>query len=264
MTLELFIGNLLRSVEVAKLFHLEAFEGKQIVHEALDDYYTKATNIVDAIYEETMAVIPLAPLEYSYTRLDFETPSQFLQFIDKFIINNKLSVYDEKINSNIHGHLDELTSVIRSTIYKVDKLSEALEQSTQEKAAIKKLQAEYLSDDLTYNGIQIRTWFEERKSKYAQHIEDILNREYRTVSQSISGVFFSNLHKDFIIVMKSYRKEHHALARTKMIEIFVPEPVKDIQFFKATTNEELVEYVQEIDTSMTPLFVNVEIKIEEV
>ena len=256
ITLEVFIGTLQHSVEIAHKYHLEARDGKLVTHLALDDYYNSIPEVIDSIYEETAAHIDLGELKSVFVKSDFATPTDYLQSLRNFIISNKNDLYDTVISSNIHSHLDTFVSLIDTAIYQIKNLSEGLESKTSEDAAIAKAQKEYISDDLSYNGKPIRSWFEKMSGVLSSRIEQNLKRDYRCVSRQISAVFFSNVAKDFIVVFESYRHNHYAMCRTKMIEIYQADGVDDIKFFKCLKNSDLIDFVKKLDSTMVPLYVN--------
>lgn len=256
MTLEIFLGTILRSIEIAKMFHLEAYRGKMVTHEALGEYYDAAAPILDSVYEETAAHVEIGDLKSLITKNNMKTPEQLLNTVRKFITTERDSVYNAEVSPNIFSHLDDFISLIDQCLYKMKHLNEGLEAAKQTEEAIAEVQRQYLSGELTYNGIVVKDWFNKMIDNFISQIQNNLGVGYRSMSRNIAGVFFSNVSKDYIVVLESYRHGHHALAVTKMYDIYRPEPVSGVRYFKAESNEELCEFINKVDKTMIPIFLN--------
>ena len=120
VTVGTFFGTLQECVSIVWRYHLKT--RKHHVHVALDDFYTKALDIVDDIIEQFQGVHGI--IEDVFTNAitsDDKTEAEYLLNLKNFIKMNKCIVGD---NSEILSTIDDLMALIDSTIYKITSFNE--------------------------------------------------------------------------------------------------------------------------------------------
>lgn len=255
ITLESFIGTLLKSVEICHIFHLEAKDGKLNTHLALEEFYKSMQDFVDSIYEQTNSMIELNTLQNLIERDKYDNVIDYLTELKTFIIENK-SIYDSNANSNILSIIDDVQSLIEQTLYKIINLNESAQNLLKQTTAINKIQTEYLNNELSFNGNLVRDWFENNAKLISDNIERNLKTDYRSVSRNIAGLFYSDISKMWYVVFESYRHGFYAMCKTKMIQIYQAEKVNDIRYFKCDSNEDLERQMKAIDSTLTTVYLN--------
>lgn len=119
-TIENFFGTLLESVTVAHRFHLAT--GKYSAHKALNDYYDAAPAVIDDLIEAYQGIYGrVTPLR------DDDLPEDdavvYFTALRDFINDNK-DIFDDD-DTEIFSRLDDVLSLIDSTLYKLKELKES-------------------------------------------------------------------------------------------------------------------------------------------
>lgn len=113
-----FIGNLLHSATITHFMHLQTTgPGSNAKHMALGAYYEGIVGLVDSVAETIqgceLAIIKSYPKTFPNNIAD---PLTYMEAIKKFVEVNRESVSDV---SNIQNEIDNIVTLIDSTIYKL-------------------------------------------------------------------------------------------------------------------------------------------------
>jgi DNA-binding ferritin-like protein len=113
-----FIGNLLHSATVTHIMHFQAEgEGSYASHVALAAYYDGIVDLVDAVTETIQGcyteLITDYPTSYSYNIKD---PIEYMTSLKKYVAEARV---DMPQDSNIQNEIDNIATLIDSTLYKL-------------------------------------------------------------------------------------------------------------------------------------------------
>lgn len=113
-----FVGTLLHSATIAHIKHLQAVgEGSYAKHIALGDYYEEIVEATDTLAEAIQGC--LGEIIESYPPM-FGNPAtdalEYLKSIREYVIENREAISDY---SNIQNEIDNIMSLLDSTIYKL-------------------------------------------------------------------------------------------------------------------------------------------------
>lgn len=117
-TIGKFIGNLLHSATITHFMHLQVTgEGSNAKHMALAAYYDGIVDLVDAVAESIQGsektIITGYPTMYAYVTKD---PLAYLEELKQYVATSRNLVSSE---SNVQNEIDNIVTLIDSTIYKL-------------------------------------------------------------------------------------------------------------------------------------------------
>jgi len=116
-----FISKLLHGVTAAHMLHLMAKgKGSYAAHKALGSLYEGLEELADSLAEECMGVHGIID---SFPSEKFSAPKDALGFVEelyRYVSNNRSQVGSE---SHLQNTVDEILSLIASTMYKLKNLS---------------------------------------------------------------------------------------------------------------------------------------------
>lgn len=101
----------------AHLFHLQALDGSIALHEALQEFYEGIIPLVDAFAEGYQGVHGLLKA-YPESGKRPENPTAMLTELRKWIMSERDDIGGPD-DSEIQNNIDEIVSLIDSTLYKV-------------------------------------------------------------------------------------------------------------------------------------------------
>jgi len=116
-----FISKLINSQLQAKIFHWQVTPNALAMHLALDSYYNKIQSLVDTLVESLQSEITIT----EYTSLPFkdytkkEQLCEYFKDLLKYIETNRKIIFSD---SSILNIIDEIKTLIRTTIYKLENL----------------------------------------------------------------------------------------------------------------------------------------------
>ena len=120
MTIEQFFGTLLESVTVAHRFHLAT--GKFSSHKALNDYYDDAPDVIDDLIEAYQGIYgKITPLRD--TDLPEDDAVVYFEAL-RDLIKENTDLFDDD-DTEVLSCLDDVTSLVDSTLYKLRELKES-------------------------------------------------------------------------------------------------------------------------------------------
>ena len=113
-----FIGNLLHSATVTHIMHFQAQgEGSYATHVALAAYYDGIVDLVDTVTETIQGryaeIITDYPTSYSYNN---KSPLEYMNQLQVYVAEARA---DMPQDSNIQNEIDNIATLIDSTIYKL-------------------------------------------------------------------------------------------------------------------------------------------------
>lgn len=113
-----FVGTLLHSATIAHIMHLQAQgEGSYAKHKALGSYYDAVVEATDTLAESIQG--SMGEIIKSYPPM-FGNPAtealDYLKSIREYVIANRESISEA---SNIQNEIDNIMSLLDSTIYKL-------------------------------------------------------------------------------------------------------------------------------------------------
>lgn len=251
ITIEQFLGTLLYSSIEAHILHLKTV--KYSNHMALDEFYKEVPEIVDSIIEQTQANLAM-PIQ-SYDNLlhheNFKGATEYLQGVKAFVNTWREKVYNPEKHSNILSKIDDYLGLLDSTIYKLSTLTEGLDGDMTQS----EVERQYIAGNLTYNGINVKKFFDEKSGEISQAIETRLGRTYRYITRNYKAIFYSKVTKQFITVFQSYAKYTYGMAAMPMISIYTPEVITGAKLVKAQTPEDIVSMVKQYGNSYVPIYI---------
>lgn len=113
-----FIGSLLHSSTITHIMHLQAVgEGSYAKHKALSSYYESIIDAADSLAEAIQGceqtIITGYPKMFTVTLRD---PLAYMEALKQFVDVNRDSVSEA---SNVQNEIDNIVTLIDSTIYKL-------------------------------------------------------------------------------------------------------------------------------------------------
>lgn len=114
--IELF-SLLLNSATQAHIFHLQT--DSYAVHKALEDYYEGVVDLTDSLIESYQSKYIIVKGYSSYAMKDLESTESAIEFL-KSVQNKVESVSFSE--SDLKNQVDEIKTLIRSTLYKLTNL----------------------------------------------------------------------------------------------------------------------------------------------
>lgn len=117
-----FFSRLLNSVTQAHIFHLQVSgTGSFAAHKALEDYYTGAGDLADSLIESYQAdgSIVKGYMSEDYQDVSPGACAKYFGDLLKYVEENKKLFSD----SSLLNQIDEIKTLIRSTLYKLEHLS---------------------------------------------------------------------------------------------------------------------------------------------
>jgi len=113
-----FIGTLLHSATITHFMHLQTVgEGSYAKHKALGAYYEGIVDLADSVAEAIqgceLEIIKAYPKTFAN---EFKEPLPYLEGLKAFVEVNRESVSEE---SNVQNEIDNIVTLIDSTIYKL-------------------------------------------------------------------------------------------------------------------------------------------------
>ena len=110
-----FIGNLFHSATITHFMHLQSKSYSQ--HIALGTYYDEIIELVDAVAESIQGcygeLITTYPQMFSNVSV---TPLEYMTMLQVFVADSRVDLPQE---SNIQNEVDNIATLIDSTIYKL-------------------------------------------------------------------------------------------------------------------------------------------------
>lgn len=115
-----FFGSIQESITIAWRYHLKT--NKHHIHTALNEYYNAALYIIDKIIEAYQGTSGTIVDNYTNMIYDYgKTEVEYLNELRTFIVDSKSKfMFESEINSEI----DNLLSLVDSTIYKITSFCE--------------------------------------------------------------------------------------------------------------------------------------------
>lgn len=113
-----FIGNLLHSATVTHIMHFQAQgEGSYASHIALSTYYDEIVDLVDTLTETIQGCYTEIIVDYptSYMAIS-NTPVEYMTTLKEYVAEARSSMPQV---SNIQNEIDNIATLIDSTIYKL-------------------------------------------------------------------------------------------------------------------------------------------------
>lgn len=124
MKIEELFGTLQQSITDMWRSHLKT--DKHSVHVILNDYYEDMPELVDQLIEDYMGIYGKVTGYKSVLKAkDFDTPADYLSELRKLLIDNKSLLKDSELQSD----LDNILSMIDTTLYKLNELVENMFES---------------------------------------------------------------------------------------------------------------------------------------
>ena len=252
VTLEQFLSTLLYAPVEAHILHLRTHGYSK--HMALDEFYKESPEKADAIAEQTFGHVDLIQkYENVLWNYNYENAIDYLGALRVFIVQSRSVIYNQELHSNIWSAIDDYLALIDSTVYKLQKLYEGLDESTFESTEAQK---QFIAGKLTYNGKNVKRFFDDKAAEISNAIETKLNRDYRVVSRNYVAVFYSKATKLFVVVYEAYNKGYYACAALPMIDFYNPEILSGTKLFKASSAEELISEIQKFGGTYVPIFIS--------
>lgn len=113
-----FVGNLLHSATITHFMHLQVTgEGSQAKHLALAAYYEEIVELVDTVAEAVQGCYGELITDYptTFTTPDTE-PLEYMLMLKDYVAEGRKTMPQE---SNIQNEIDNIASLIDSTLYKL-------------------------------------------------------------------------------------------------------------------------------------------------
>lgn len=251
-TLEQLIGTLVYAPSEIHVCHLRTESWRN--HLVLDELYKELPEEVDSIIEAIYAEVkPLQKFENVLHESDYESSLDYLTALRAFVVASR-NLFDSNKHSNILATMDNIQQMIDTSVYKITKLKEGLDEYT---FASSEAERQFKNGILSHGGRNVKAFFDTKAPEISLAIEQRLNRPYRYVNRDYCAIFYSKLTKLFVTVFKSYRQDHYAIAAMPMITFYNPEILTNATFIKATNKKELIEEVKKFSASYTPIYVDI-------
>lgn len=251
ITIEQFLGTILYSSIEAHILHLKTV--KYSNHMALDEFYKAVPEAADEIIERTQAnlTMPIQSYENLLHHENFKGAKEYLEGVKSFVNTWREKVYNPEKHSEILSSIDDYLGLLDSAIYKLSTLTEGLDGDIQQS----EVERQYITGNLTYNGINVKKFFDDKSEEISRAIEARLGRTYRYISRNYKAIFYSKVTKQFITVFQSYAKNTYGLAAMPMISLYTPEVVTGAKLVHADTTEDIIKMVKEYGNSYVPIFI---------
>ena len=110
------LSKLLDSQRQTHIFHLQTKSFAE--HKALQDYYDAIGNLVDGIAESAQGKYGILTGWKSFPTEEYQSGEQCINYL-KTLLNDVASAYNIVKDTYIQNQLDEVTSLINSTLYKL-------------------------------------------------------------------------------------------------------------------------------------------------
>lgn len=251
VTLEQYLGTILESAVTVHILHLQTHGYSK--HMALDEFYKEAPEKADAICEHTLAIQFITQYENVLPKTNYQNPLDYLQALRAFVVEGRKMLYNPDTNSNIYSDIDDFMSLIDEAIYKVSQLYEGLDDSVFNQSEAEK---QYIAGILTYNGQNVKNFFQSLSADISKAIEARLGKDYRCVTRNYAAIYYSKVTKLFVTVFESYKHGFYAAAAMPMIPIASPEILTQTTLFPAGSAEEITDYIQKFAKSYKPIYIN--------
>jgi hypothetical protein len=111
-----FVSRLLDSQRQTHIFHLQTKSFAE--HKALKHYYNAVGDIVDKICESVQGKYGILTGWKSFPTEEYQSNEQCINYF-KTLLNDVSSCYDIVKDTYIQNQLDEVTTLINSTLYKL-------------------------------------------------------------------------------------------------------------------------------------------------
>ena len=113
-----FIGTLLHSATITHFMHLQVVgEGSNAKHMALGAYYEGIVDLADSVAEAIqgceLEIIKAYPKTFANNMME---PLVYMESLKRFVAHNRELVSEE---SNVQNEIDNIVTLIDSTIYKL-------------------------------------------------------------------------------------------------------------------------------------------------
>lgn len=113
-----FVGSLLHSATITHMMHLQTTgQGSYAKHKALGAYYEGITELADSVAEAIqgceLTIITGYPKSFTVALRD---PLAYMEALKQFVEVNRESVSEA---SNVQNEIDNIVTLIDSTIYKL-------------------------------------------------------------------------------------------------------------------------------------------------
>ena len=110
------ISKLLDSQRQTHIFHLQTKSFAE--HKALQDYYDSIGDLVDSLAESAQGKYGILTGYKSFETLEYKSTDDTINYL-KSLTNDVSSVFNLIKDSYLQNQLDEITTLINSTIYKL-------------------------------------------------------------------------------------------------------------------------------------------------
>ena len=110
------VSKLLDSQKQVHIFHLQTKSFAE--HKALQDYYDAIPDLVDGLVESYQGKYGILSGWKSFPSADYQSPEQVISYL-KSLSEDVAKVYPNMKDTYIQNQLDEVTSLINSTLYKL-------------------------------------------------------------------------------------------------------------------------------------------------
>jgi hypothetical protein len=110
------LSKLLDSQRQVHIFHLQTKSFAE--HKALQDYYDAIGDLVDSIVESTQGKYGILTGWKSFPTQEYQSGEQCISYL-KTLLDDISSAYNIVKDTYIQNQLDEVTSLINSTLYKL-------------------------------------------------------------------------------------------------------------------------------------------------
>lgn len=110
------VSKLLDSQKQIHIFHLQTKSFAE--HKALQDYYDAIPDLVDSIVESHQGKYGILTGWKSYASADYQSTEQVINYL-KSLADDVNKLYPSIKDTYIQNQLDEVTTLINSTLYKL-------------------------------------------------------------------------------------------------------------------------------------------------
>lgn len=114
-----FVSVLSKLLDSQRQTHIFHFQTKSFAeHKALQDYYDAIGDLVDAIVESAQGILGILTGWKSFPTEDYQSSEQVITYL-KSLSDDVNKLYPNIKYSYIQNQLDEVTTLINSTLYKL-------------------------------------------------------------------------------------------------------------------------------------------------